>query len=87
MKYLELINQTAEETAKNNNKLVAEEADLSLQTAILNVKKEISQATTKIQVAKSAVPFRPEAVLAAHNEKALLERSLEYYNSLKQELF
>ena len=40
MKYIDILNQTAEQTATQNNSLIAEEASLNLQSEIFKAKKE-----------------------------------------------
>lgn len=87
MKYLDLISQGAEETAKSNNALVAEEASLATQSAILNCKREISQATMHLANSKKATPFNIIDVIGATNTLQLLERKLNVLNELHKELF
>jgi len=87
MKYLDLISQGAEETAKSNNALVAEEASLATQSAILNCKREISQAAQSVIANKQAVPFNVGNIVNAINTLQLLERKLNVLNELHKELF
>ena len=87
MKYLELINQSADETAKSNNALVAEAGDLALQSSMLECKKQIAEQKSKIAVLKSAIPFNAKNTIDALNKLDLLERELKQYQQLKEELF
>lgn len=87
MKYLELISQNAEETAKSNNTLVAEEANLTIQSAILNCKRDISQCSQQLTDIKKAVPFHVPNLIEITNRLQLLERKLQMMNELHKELF
>jgi len=87
MKYLERINQTAEETAKTNNVLVAEEANLATQTAILNCKRELGNAKLKLDALTSASPFCPETAYAMQNRVEILERKLTVLTAIHKDLF
>lgn len=87
MKYLELISQNAEETAKSNNSIVAEEASLAIQSAIVNCKREISSATQEVARQKRTVPFNVQHTLNAINVLQLLERKMVVLTELHKELF
>lgn len=87
MKFLERLNQTAEETAKNNNILVAEEKHLDFQKEVLECKKQISSITQAIETAKSSTTVSAKYLYTKQCEKQLLERELSYYEELLKELF
>ena len=87
MKYIDRLNVTAEESAKKNNELVAEEASLNLQTEVLNTKRQIASAEQTLEAAKCARPFSAEKVYSAQNTIDLLKRKLDAYSQISKELF
>lgn len=86
-KYFDRINQTEEELAKQDNRLKAEGANLSLQQEMLRVKKEISAQQIAIEAAKSNVSFSPKTIYGYNNQIQLLEREYDFYDKLQKELF
>jgi hypothetical protein len=87
MKYLDRLNQTAEETAKTNNVLVAEEANLATQTAILNCKRELGNAKLRLDAVTSVSPFCPETAYSMQNRIEILERKLTVLTAIHKDLF
>ena len=86
-KYLDLINESAEETAKTNNNLVAEEASLSLQAAIVDSKKQLATCETAYAQAMRLIPFNANALYCACNSIELTKRKIEKLKALHSELF
>ena len=87
MKYLELLNKTAEENAKESNVLVAESSKLTLQSKMLDIKKEVARANQNLTVEKSSVNYNPTAIYSISNRILLLNKELEFYNKLLDEQF
>lgn len=87
MKYLDRLNQTAEETAKSNNELIAEEKHLDIQRESFECKKQISVQLRAIEDLKSSKGFTAKSLYQLECKVQLLKRELEYYNNLIQELF
>ena len=87
MKYLDRLNQTAEETAKSNNVLIAEEKHLDFQRESFECKKQISIQLRTIEDLKSSKGFTAKSLYQLECKVQLLNRELEYYNNLIQELF
>ncbi len=87
MKYLELINQTEEQLDQQSNELVNEEASLSLQSAMLNVKKELSIAERTLGNYKRAIPINYKLILEQLDTIDLLNRRQKQYIKLQKELF
>lgn len=87
MKYIEILNQTAEETAKSNNELIAESANIQMQSAILNTKKEIAKKEAYINTLKQSRELNVSAIVIASNELALAKREQEQLIALQTELF
>lgn len=87
MKYIDFLNQTAEETAKQNNLLIAEEASLNLQHMLFSIKKELAAKASYINTLKQQKSLNFDAILTASNDKALLERKQAQLVELQNELF
>jgi len=87
MKYLDLLNQSAEDKSKRNNELVAEEAALNLEAAVFANKKAIAAKNTLIDSLKASPSLNFKAITSAMNEVQLLEREMEQLKALKKELF
>jgi hypothetical protein len=87
MKYIDLLNQTAEETAKLNNELIAEEAGINLQSALFNVKRNLAEKVTLIAKLKQFKNLNFGAIVAATNEYELLLREQKQLQELQLELF
>ena len=87
MKYLDRLNQTAEETAKSNNVLIAEEKHLDFQKEAFECKKQISMQVRTIEELKSSKDFTAKSLYQLECKVQLLERELAYYNNLIKELF
>ncbi len=87
MKYIDLLNQSAEETAKQNNSLIAEEASLNLQHALFSIKKELANKASCINTLKQQKTLNFDAIITALNEQSLLERKQAQLLKLQEELF
>ena len=87
MKYIDFLNQSAEETAKQNNQLIAEEAELTLQHLLFTVKKELASKTANINMLKQQKSLNFDAIIKASNDKELLERKQKQLLELQRELF
>jgi len=87
MKYIELLNQTAEETAKINNELIAEEASINLQSTLFNIKRNLVEKVTLIARLKQCKNLNFGAIVAANNEYELLLREQKQLQELQSELF
>lgn len=87
MKYLNLINRTAEATAAANNELVAREAKLAIQSAILNCDKSIAKATAVFEQSQCAIPYDPEKSFSYHLDLEILKAKLEFLKGQERELF
>jgi nicotinic acid mononucleotide adenylyltransferase len=87
MKFIDRLNQTAEETAKSNNILVAEEKHLDFQKEVLECKKQIAALNQAIETAKSSTNVSAKYLYGKQCEKQLLDRELRYYEELLKELF
>jgi hypothetical protein len=87
MKYLDLLNKNAEETAKSNNVLIAEESSLTLQTAILNCKQRKARLTTDYDCAIRIIPFNPQNLIIIDNKIGLVNREMEQLITIQKDLF
>lgn len=87
MKYLDCLNQSADVIAAENNVLIAEEAHLSLQSAILNCKKEIAKKSNHLKRLKESVNINFTDIISVQNELHLLQRKLHQLDELQKELF
>jgi len=87
MKYLDLLNQNAEETAKSNNTFVAESANIAVQSAILVCKQKSATLKGDIETAKRAIPFSAKTVVNLQMQLALNEKELVMLTDLQKELF
>jgi hypothetical protein len=87
MKYLELLNQSAEETAKTNNELINEEYSIAIQQEIFNCKKEIAGVTSSILRAKQSLNLDFVLIVSSQNKVDLLTRKYNQLLELQKELF
>ena len=87
MKYLDLLNLNAEETAKSNNEMIAEEASLNLQSAIFVAKKEILSKKNYIETLKKCKNLNFSALTCAMNDLQLAERTYNQLNDIQKEMF
>ena len=87
MKYLDLLNLTADETAKSNNEMIAEEASLNLQSAIFAAKKEIVSKKNYIETLKKSNQLNFGAITNGVNDLQLAERLHGQLVELQKELF
>lgn len=87
MKYLEILNKDEKLVAKENNKLVNDEANIGLQTAILNVKKSIQTNTTLQSTTLNKIPISFDALYEAEVEGKVLAKRLEWLEAKLKELF
>lgn len=87
MKYIDVLNQSADVVAAENNVLIAEEAHLSLQSAILCCKKEMAQKNNRLKSLKKSTSINFTDIIAVENELYLLQRKLNQLDELQKELF
>lgn len=87
MKYLELINRTAEETAKSNNVLIAKESSINMQSEILLMEKEVNSISNDISSAKCAKPLNIKYLMELQIKLDIANKKLDYLNNLNKELF
>ena len=87
MKFIDRLNQTAEETAKTNNQLIADEKHLDFQKEASTCKQQIAAQTQAIEELKSSRTFTAKALYQAENKLHLMRRELVYYEELIKELF
>lgn len=87
MKYLEILNQTADDTAAANNVLTNEEANLALQSAILATKRAISAHEITYNNALRVRKVDFNTICDIKDEISLLVRKLNQLEELKNELF
>jgi hypothetical protein len=87
MKYLELLNQTAEETAKQTNELLAEEASIGLQSKLFEVKKKLAGKSSLLTQLKSSKELNFTTIVSTLNDIQLLEREQKQLITLQKELF
>ena len=87
MKYIDLLNQTAEETTKQSNQLIAEEASLNLQHEIFSVKKALATNANYINILKQNKSLNFNAIITAMNDRDLLNRKYGQLVELQNELF
>lgn len=87
MKYLELLNQTAEETAKQNNSIIAEEAALNLQYRMLTLKKASRNKEFQIAAMEQSKNIDFSQLSTFMDELALLDREVKTLEAIKERLF
>lgn len=87
MKYLDTLNKSAEETTKESNILVAESARLTLQSRMLEIKKQIAKSKQELEIVKCTIDYNPLKIYNVDSHIQLLERELNYYVKLEQEQF
>ena len=87
MKYLDLLNQTADETAQQNNLLNSEEQSIAMQQAIFNTKKEASSLNKQLVVLKSADVLNFHAITACLDSIDVNKRRKAQLTKLQKELF
>lgn len=87
MKYIDILNQTADDTAAANNVLINEEAQLNLQSAMLNCKKEVAQKSNRLKRLKASTDINFTDIISVQNELYLLQRKLNQLDELQKELF
>ena len=87
MKYLDLLNRTADETAKSNNPLIAESAQLDIMQKTLACKKVLAEKNALLAKLKSSADFKVDEIYACHNVIGLMTRQIAFYEELTKELF
>lgn len=87
MKYLEILNKDKETVATENNSLVNDEANISIQTAIVNVKKSIQTNKTLQATLLNKVPVSFDSLYEAEVEGKVLAKRLEWLEAKQKELF
>ena len=87
MKYIELLNRTADETAKELNTLNAEEQSIAMQQAIFNTKKEASELKKQLTQAKSMSNLDFGHIAVILDKIDINKRRKAQYTKLQKELF
>lgn len=87
MKYIDILNQTAEQTATQNNSLIAEEAALNLQSEIFKAKKELAEKNNQLRILKTKKSLNFNEIRVTMNEIQLLERIQKQLLDIQTELF
>lgn len=87
MKYIELLNRTADETAKEMNNLNAEEQSIAMQQVIFNTKREASELAKSLQIAKSRGDLDFGAIANILDKIDINKRRKAQYVKLQKELF
>lgn len=87
MKYLEILNKDKEIVAIENNALVNDEANISIQTAIVNVKKSIQTNKTLQATLLNKVPVSFDGLYEAEVDGKVLAKRLEWLEAKQEELF
>jgi hypothetical protein len=87
MKYIEILNQSSEAANLEENKLVADEVNLNLQSEMLNCRKEIAKLKNHITILKRQKPLNISAIICTTNSLQLKERELVQLENLLNELF
>lgn len=87
MKYIDRLNQTAEETAKSNNQLIADEKHLDFQKEVIECRKQLSSAQRTLDDMKSSRDFTAKGLYQLECKIQLIQRELDHYNNLIKELF
>ncbi len=87
MKYIELLNRTADETAKELNTLNAEEQSIAMQQAIFNTKKEASELAKDLKVAKSRKNLDFGYIAVVLDKIDINKRRKAQLTKLQKELF
>lgn len=87
MKYIDILNQTAEQAATQNNSLIAEEASLNLQSEIFKAKKELAEKNNQLKFLKSKKCLNFNEIRITMNEIQLLERIQKQLLDIQTELF
>ena len=87
MKYIELLNRTADETAKELNNLNAEEQAIAMQQAIFNTKKEASELKKALTKAKSRASLNFGDIIRILNLIDVNKREKAQLTKLQKELF
>jgi len=87
MTYLNILNKSLEESNKENNELIAEEAQINLQSSIFNCKKNIISKENELQKLKQSRALDFKSITKAMNEIELAKREKKQLEELYAELF
>ena len=87
MKYLDILNKSAEETATENNALIAEEQSIAMQQAIFNKKKEASELKIELVRLKGRKSLDFDAIMTASDAIDINKRRSSQLTKLQKELF
>ena len=87
MKYKDIISKSKEQIAQEEVDFLVENASITIQQDILKCKKELHLVKINLQSSKENSNFNTETIYKAYNELKLLERKLEFLDSLQKELF
>lgn len=87
MKYLELINQSSEESAKADNELCAAEAKLNVEAEILDLRKKLASQMRNLEEAKRSRAFDIKAIYQLQCQIDLNKRAIEHHEQILKDLF
>ena len=85
--YLELISKDEKTVQKENLKIKAQEAALSVARDILSLNAEISLANSEVEKAQRAIPYSVAAEYKAVNKLEELTARLEFATAIKDSRF
>lgn len=87
LKYSELINLDSNSRKDDNAEFQVQEANIAMQTAVLDAAKKVMNATRSLDLVKRSSPFQPLQVVGAVDKLALAKREYETLLTLQKELF
>jgi hypothetical protein len=87
MKYIDILNQSADEKAAANNVLTNEEANLALQSEILSTKRQLSAHESVLNDSFRVKKINFTVICDIKDDITMLQRKLEQLEQLKNELF
>lgn len=86
-KYIELIQESAEESQLQEKQFQAKNAELQLQADILATEQSVFEAEEKLRNAKKAIPFNSQAIVDAQVNLEAANDALKRLKALQKELF
>lgn len=84
--YRQRISMTDADKAEQGIDLQVESATLGIMSAVHGCNQAIARHKSALNIAKSAIPFNPDAVIVIIDELGLQQRRLEQLDQLRKEL-